>query len=300
MASSTVKTAILPVGGLGSRFLPATKAMPKEMLTVVDKPLVQYAIDEARAAGIENFIFVTGRGKTAIEDHFDHSFELEHTLAERGKSHYVEMMRSMMPEPGQIAYVRQQDPLGLGHAIWCARHMLKDEAFAVLLPDIIIDPVNGGDGCLKQLVDAHNAYGGMVLAVEEVPPDRVSSYGIIDPGKMNGPHMEIQGMVEKPAIEDAPSNLCITGRYILSTEIFDFLDKGIRGAGNEIQLTDAIAANLQKLPIHGVQFSGRRFDCGSKSGFLQATVAFGLSREDLRDDLHGYLTDLMATEKAAQ
>ena len=172
MAIGSVKTAILPVGGLGSRFLPATKAMPKEMLTVVDKPLVQYAIDEARAAGVENFIFVTGRGKTAIEDHFDHSFELETTLAERGKDHYVEMLKSIMPEPGQIAYVRQQDPLGLGHAIWCARHLLKDESFAVLLPDIIIDPVDGGDGCLKQLVDAHGQYGGMVLAVEEVKHGR--------------------------------------------------------------------------------------------------------------------------------
>lgn len=293
MASGSVKTAILPVGGLGSRFLPATKAMPKEMLTVVDKPLVQYAVDEARAAGIENFIFVTGRGKAAIEDHFDHSFELEHTLADRGKNSTVENMRSIMPEPGQIAYVRQQDPLGLGHAIWCARHMLRDEAFAVLLPDIIIDPVAGGDGCLKQLVDAHDDFGGIVLAVEEVPRERVSSYGIIDPGKTTGNRLEIRGMVEKPSADEAPSNLCITGRYILSTEIFDFLDKGVRGAGGEIQLTDAIADNLGKMPIHGVRFSGRRFDCGSKEGFVAANLHFGLKHPEIAEKVKLTATEIM-------
>lgn len=296
MAIGSVKTAILPVGGLGSRFLPATKAMPKEMLTVVDKPLVQYAIDEARAAGVENFIFVTGRGKTAIEDHFDHSFELETTLAERGKDHYVEMLKSIMPEPGQIAYVRQQDPLGLGHAIWCARHLLKDESFAVLLPDIIIDPVDGGDGCLKQLVDAHGQYGGMVLAVEEVPRDRVSSYGIIAPGETKGNHLQIKGMVEKPKPEEAPSNLCITGRYVLSTEIFEYLDKGVRGAGNEIQLTDAIAANLGQLPIHGVRFSGRRFDCGSKEGFVAANLHFGLKHPEIAGKVLKSATEIMARQ----
>ncbi len=274
----SVRKAILPVGGLGTRFLPATKAMPKEMLPVVDKPLVQYAAEEAWAAGIEELIFVTGRGKTAIEDHFDHSWELQDTLAARGKDEALEVIRTMLSKPGRVAYTRQQEPLGLGHAVWCARHLVGDEPFAVLLAD---DLVLADRPCLAQMVEAYQETGGNLVAVEDVPREQTDRYGILDVAKDGGRLVEAKGLVEKPAPEDAPSTLSIIGRYILQPAVFAELERQEPGAGGEIQLTDAMARTIGTIPFHGLRFEGRRFDCGSKAGFLEANIAFALERPDL-------------------
>lgn len=278
MPQKKVRKAIFPVGGMGTRFLPATKAMPKEMLPVVDKPLIQYAVEEAQAAGIEDFIFVTGRGKHAIEDHFDVSFELDRMLRERGRSDLLSVIRGWMPSPGQISYMRQMEPLGLGHAVWCARHLIGDEPFAVLLAD---DLVLSKTPCLKQMTDVHSQIGGSVVAVTDVPREHTNRYGILDIEKDDGHLASVRGLVEKPDPVDAPSTLSIIGRYILQPQVFDHLDKQEKDAGGEIQLTDALAATLGNDPFNGLRFEGRRFDCGDKAGFLEATIAFALSREDL-------------------
>ncbi|MBA4749949.1 MAG: UTP--glucose-1-phosphate uridylyltransferase GalU [Alphaproteobacteria bacterium] len=277
-----IRKAIFPVAGLGTRFLPATKAMPKEMLPIVDKPLIQYALEEADAAGIEQFIFVTGRGKTAIEDHFDHSIEVEHLLRERSSDTELESLRSIIMTPGSISYTRQQEPLGLGHAVWCARHYIQDEPFAVLLAD---DFIFGGPGCLQEMIDAYDTCGGNMAAVMDVPKTQVSKYGIMDVAEDRGHLVSATGVVEKPHIEDAPSTLAVIGRYILQPDIFTVLDGQGKGASGEIQLTDAIAAMLPTTPLSGVRFQGKRYDCGSKVGFLAANMAVGLAREDLRSDL---------------
>ncbi len=277
-----VRKAILPVGGLGTRFLPATKAMPKEMLPIVDKPLIQYAVEEARAAGIEEFIFVTGRGKSAIEDHFDRSWELEQTLESRDKRTLLQQAIGFMPQPGQIAYTRQQEPLGLGHAVWCARHLIGGEPFAVLLAD---DLVQSKTPCLAQMVEAHAELGGNMVAVMDVPREETQRYGILDVVEDDGRLAKAKGLVEKPAPEKAPSTLSIIGRYILQPEVLQELDRQEVGAGGEIQLTDAMARTIARQPFHGYRFEGRRFDCGNKAGFLEATVAFALAREDLGDDM---------------
>ncbi|MCG8547788.1 MAG: UTP--glucose-1-phosphate uridylyltransferase GalU [Alphaproteobacteria bacterium] len=276
--SKPVRKAIFPVGGLGTRFLPATKALPKEMLPVVDKPLIQYAVEEAAAAGIEEFIFVTGRGKYAIEDHFDVSYELDQTLAERNKTDLLEELQSWLPKPGQIAYTRQMQPLGLGHAVWCARDFIADEPFAILLAD---DLVMADTPCLKQLVDVHAETGGNVVAVMDVPRDQTDRYGILDLASDDGRLAAVKGLVEKPAPDQAPSTLSIIGRYILLPEVFDHLERKEQGAGGEIQLTDAMARLIGDAPFHGLRFDGRRFDCGDKIGFFEANIAFALAREDL-------------------
>jgi UTP--glucose-1-phosphate uridylyltransferase len=281
-----VRKAVFPVGGLGTRFLPATKAMPKEMLPIVDKPLIQYAVEEAAAAGIEEFIFVTGRGKAAIEDHFDHSVELEDALGDRGKTEALESIRHWVPAAGQVAYTRQQEPLGLGHAVWCARNLVGDEPFAILLAD---DLVLSQTPCLKQMVDVANETGGNVVAVMDVPREETSRYGILDVASDDGRLAAVNGLVEKPAPEEAPSTLSIIGRYILMPEVFDLLESTERGAGGEIQLTDAMAKMIGRHPFHGLRFEGTRFDCGDKLGFLQATIAFGLERPDLRAGLLDYM-----------
>jgi len=281
-----IRKAVFPVGGLGTRFLPATKSMPKEMLPVVDKPLIQYALEEARAAGIEEFIFVTGRGKTAIEDHFDHSYELEHSLAERGKSEALETVRESLFEPGQVAYLRQQQPLGLGHAVWCARNLIGDEPFAVLLAD---DLVLAEESCLAQMVEAYNETGGNVVAVMDVPRDQTAKYGILDVTEDDGRIARAKGLVEKPKPEEAPSTLSIIGRYILQPQVLRELDRKETGAGGEIQLTDSMARTIPDVPFHGLRFAGRRFDCGSKEGFLEANIAFALARPDLQDAMRAIL-----------
>jgi len=287
--ATRVRKAIFPVGGLGTRFLPATKALPKEMLPIVDRPLIQYAVDEARDSGIEEFIFVTGRGKAAIEDHFDHSFELEQTLAARGKTEELAALHAWLPKPGQIAYVRQQEPLGLGHAVWCARHLIGDEPFAVLLAD---DLIMAETPCLQQMMSVFDEKGGNVVAAMEVPHEHTSRYGIIESGGAKGSVRPVTGLVEKPAPEDAPSNLAVVGRYILMPEVFGELERQDIGAGGEIQLTDAMACLIGRQPFHGHVFEGRRFDCGDKLGFLEANLAFALEREDLgpavRDMLAAY------------
>jgi UTP--glucose-1-phosphate uridylyltransferase len=284
-----IRKAVFPVGGLGTRFLPATKAMPKEMLPVVDKPLIQYAVEEAQAAGIEEFIFVTGRSKTAIEDHFDHSYELETTLKERGKNAQVIAVNSWMPRPGQIAYTRQQVPLGLGHAVWCARNLVGDEPFAVLLAD---DLILADKPCLSQMVDVHNETDGNVVAVMEVPRDQTNRYGILDVEQDDGRLVKMRGVVEKPEPAKAPSNLSIIGRYILQPEVFEHLARIGRGAGNEIQLTDALAELVRgNKPFHGLRFTGQRFDCGDKVGFLQANIAFALSRADMSEAVKQILSE---------
>ena len=276
--SKRVRKAIFPVGGLGTRFLPATKAMPKEMLPVVDKPLIQYAVEEAQAAGIEEFIFVTGRGKAAIEDHFDHSYELQSVLAERGKTVELEALRRWLPKPGQAAYTRQQEPLGLGHAVWCARNLIGDEPFAVLLAD---DLVLAEVPCLKQMAEAHAEAGGNMVAVMEVPRAHTSRYGVLDIASDRGRLVEVRGLVEKPAPDKAPSTLSIIGRYILQPEVMRHLGRREKGAGGEIQLTDALAHMIGRGPFHGFRFEGTRFDCGDKVGFFEANVAFALARDDL-------------------
>jgi UTP--glucose-1-phosphate uridylyltransferase len=274
-----VRKAVFPVAGLGTRFLPATKAIPKEMLPVVDKPLIQHAVEEARAAGVEEFIFVTGRAKTALDDHFDHAFELEATLSERGKTAELDALHAWLPEAGQVVYTRQQRPLGLGHAVWCARHLVGDEPFAVLLPD---DLVLAKTPCLKQMVEVYDETGGNVVAVVDVPREHTKRYGILDIASDDGRLASVRGLVEKPVPEAAPSTLSIIGRYILQPEIFDHLARIGRGAGNEIQLTDGLARLIGgDRPFHGLRFEGRRYDCGDKLGWLEANVAFALAREDI-------------------
>lgn len=281
-----VRKAVFPVGGLGTRFLPATKSMPKEMLTVVDKPLIQYAVEEARAAGIEEIIFVTGRGKAAIENHFDHSYELEHMLEQKNKTEILDQLMDLLPNEGSISYTRQRQALGLGHAIYCAKNIIGDEPFAVLLAD---DLVNADRPCLKQMMDIYNEKGGNVVAIEEVPREKTSSYGIIDVAGQEDNVLEIKGLVEKPKPEDAPSNFSIIGRYILQPEVFTYLEKKTIGAGGEIQLTDAMAGMLGKLPFHGLLFDGERFDCGDKTGFILANIAFAMQRPEMRDGIKEYL-----------
>ena len=278
-----VRKAIFPVGGLGTRFLPATKALPKEMLPIVDKPLIQYAVEEAAEAGIEEFIFVTGRNKSAIEDHFDHSFELEATLTAKNKQQALDMVQQMVRHPGSVIYVRQQEPAGLGHAVWCARHLAQSEPVAVLLADDLIL----GKSCLGEMLSAYT--GGNMVAVMDVPENETQSYGIVTPGKDDGRIVEVTGLVEKPAPAQAPSNIAVVGRYIIEPGVFAHLDRQDRGAGGEIQLTDSLARQIGVVPFHGLRFSGERFDCGSKIGFLQANIAFALQRTELQHPLRGWL-----------
>jgi UTP--glucose-1-phosphate uridylyltransferase len=293
-----VTKAVFPVAGMGTRFLPATKSVPKEIMTLVDRPLVQYAIDEARAAGITEFIFVTSRGKGALEDYFDRAPELEASLAAKGKMDLLEILRATNMDSGAVAYLRQHQALGLGHAVWCARHLVGDEPFAVLLPD---DVIQADKPCLQQMIEAYAETGGNMIAAMEVAPDKASSYGIMDVPPTIGPVLPMRGMVEKPAKGTQPSNLAAIGRYILSPAIMKHLGEIKPGAGGEIQLTDAIAREIdEKQNVFGYRFEGQRFDCGSKAGFLQATVAFGLAREELRDELDEYLSDTMAHRHAAQ
>jgi len=276
-----VRKAVFPVAGLGTRFLPATKAMPKEMLTVVDRPLIQHVVDEARDAGIEHFVFVTGRNKGIIEDHFDRALELEATLAARGKTAELEALMRDLPEAGRASFVRQQEPLGLGHAVWCARDIIGNEPFALILPDVLVQ--TPGKSCLAQLLDVYEKRGGNIIAVEPVPDDQVKNYGVVAVGEAEGNVFPITGMVEKPAPGTEPSNLTILGRYILQPEIFDFLSAQERGTGGEIQVTDSMLALLKKQPFYAVEYEGRAFDCGSKPGFLAANIAYALDRPDLRD-----------------
>ncbi|SFS19619.1 UDP-glucose pyrophosphorylase [Yoonia litorea] len=293
-----VTKAIFPVAGLGTRFLPATKSVPKEIMTLVDRPLIQYAIDEARAAGIEDFIFVTARGKSALEDYFDVSPDLEAELEKAGKTDLLEVLQATNMESGTIAYLRQHKALGLGHAVACARKLIGDEPFAVMLPD---DVISGPKPCLQQMVEAYEETGGAMVAAMEVSPQQASLYGVLDVAEQNGPLARVQGMVEKPPLGEAPSNLVVIGRYILTPQIMRNLEDIERGAGGEIQLTDAIAAEITAgRDVYGYRFDGQRYDCGSKAGFLQATVAFALSRPDLRDEFSDFLSEMHATRQAAQ
>ncbi len=293
-----VTKAIFPVAGMGTRFLPATKSVPKEIMTLVDRPLVQYAIDEARAAGIKEFIFVTSRGKGALEDYFDHAPQLEQELRKKGKDELLDILKSTNMDSGEIAYIRQHRALGLGHAVWCARRLIHNEPFAVMLPD---DVIAAEKPCLQQMVEAYEETGGNMVAAMEVPAEKASSYGVLDVEEDMGSMVKVKGMVEKPPADKAPSNLAVIGRYILSPDVFRHLNKIKSGAGGEIQLTDAIAREITDgNGVYGYRFRGQRFDCGSKSGFLQATVAFGLSRDDLKDDLEGYLHEIMSARKAAE
>ena len=296
MTSSThhkpIRKAVFPVAGLGTRFLPATKAIPKEMLPIIDRPLIQYAVDEAREAGIEELIFITGRGKTAIVEHFDQAYELEDTM--RGRQKSLDVLESTRIQPGNLVTVRQQVPLGLGHAIWCARAIVGNEPFAIFLPDELMV---GNPGCMKQMVEAYNEVGGNLISVLEVPEDEVSSYGVIKPGKRGfgpgGALTEVLGLVEKPRREDAPSNLIISGRYILQPEVMRTLESQGKGAGGEIQLTDAMARMIGQQPFHAVTFAGRRFDCGNKTGFVEATLALALEREDMADEVRAMAKRLL-------
>jgi UTP--glucose-1-phosphate uridylyltransferase len=291
MAVRKVRKAVFPVGGLGTRFLPATKAMPKEMLPVVDKPLIQYAVEEARAAGIEEFIFVTGRGKEAIEDHFDHSGELQNALLSRGKDDLWALIKDIPLGPGRIAYTRQPEPLGLGHAVWCARALINGEPFAVLLAD---DLILSDQPCLKQMIEAYEDLGGSMVAVMDVPREHTSRYGILDPVSDDGRLVQVRGVVEKPKPAMAPSNLAIIGRYILDPQVLTYLERQERGAGGEIQLTDALADVIGEQPFHGLRFEGRRFDCGDKVGFLEANIAFALDRDDMADAVRRILASYTA------
>ena len=281
-----LRKAVLPVAGLGTRFLPATKATAKEMLPVVDKPLIQYAVEEARAAGIEQFCMVTGRGKTGLVEHFDIAFELEATLIERGKSDVLKMLHDMSVEPGSIATVRQQVPMGLGHAIWCARAFIGDDPFAILLPD---DLVLSKTPCTQQLAEAYRETGGNVVAVTEVPRDQTNRYGILEIASDDGRLVDVKGLVEKPNPKDAPSNLSIIGRYVLMPEVMGYLSMMERGAGDEVQLTDAMAKMIGHIPFHGLRYEGERFDCGDKIGFLEAQIAFALERPELKDAVRAFL-----------
>ena len=285
-----IRKAVFPVAGLGTRFLPATKAMPKEMLTVVDRPVIQHVVDEARAAGIEHFVFVTGRNKGVIEDHFDNQFELERTLQERGKARELAALLRDLPGPGQTSFTRQQGPLGLGHAVWCAREIVGDEPFALLLPDMLH---HAATPCLREMIDAYDARGGNVIGVYEVPQDQTHQYGIVDVEDAGAKVSPIRAMVEKPAKGTAPSNLAISGRYILQPEIFGLLEKQERGAGGEIQLTDAMITLANTQVFHAARFDGEIYDCGSKIGFLAANVAYALAREDLADDFRAALGALL-------
>ena len=286
-----VTTVIFPVAGMGTRFLPATKSVPKEIMTLVDRPLIQYAIDEARAAGITEFIFVTSRGKGALEDYFDLAPNLEEELRRKGKDDLLKVLEETNMDSGAIAYVRQHKALGLGHAVWCARRLIGDQPFAVILPD---DVIAAEKPCLQQMVEAYQETGGNMVAAMEVAPEKTSSYGILDVVSDEGNLLEVKGMVEKPKVEDTPSNLAVIGRYILAPTVLKNLDEMKKGAGGEIQLTDAIAADLdQGRKVHGYRFAGQRFDCGSKSGFLQATVSYGLARAELRDELAAYLKSIV-------
>ncbi|MEL7343701.1 MAG: UTP--glucose-1-phosphate uridylyltransferase GalU [Pseudomonadota bacterium] len=293
-----VTKAIFPVAGLGTRFLPATKSVPKEIMTLVDRPLIQYAIDEARAAGIKEFIFVTSRGKHALEDYFDHAPELETSLRRKGKKELLDTLKSTNMDSGAIAYIRQHKALGLGHAVWCARRLIANEPFAVILPD---DVIAAEKPCLQQMVEAYEETGGAMVAAMEVPPEKAQNYGVLDVAEDKGNLVSVKGMIEKPAAGEEPSNLAVIGRYILTPTVLQNLNKIKSGAGGEIQLTDAIADEIKLgRPVHGVRFRGQRFDCGSKAGFLQATVAFALAREDLYAEFSEYLEAMVAQRKAAQ
>jgi UTP--glucose-1-phosphate uridylyltransferase len=281
-----IRKAVFPVAGLGTRFLPATKAMPKEMLTILDRPLIQYAVDEAREAGIEQMIFVTGRGKGVLEDHFDISYELEAVMRGRGKS--LDALEPTRFPPGAIVSVRQQEPLGLGHAIWCARDIVGDEPFAVLLPD---DLMIGAPGCLAQMVEAYERIGGNIICAQDVPAERTASYGVIAPGARDGRLTEVNGLVEKPRPEDAPSTLAVVGRYILQPEIMDVLGRIGKGSGGEIQLTDGMAALIGTQPFHGLTFDGARHDCGDKTGFVIANLALALADESVAPAVRAWLAE---------
>jgi len=278
--TARIRKAVFPVAGLGTRFLPATKAIPKEMLTVVDRPVIQHVVDEPRDAGIEHFIFVTGRNKSVIEDHFDRQVELEEVLAARGKTAELEALAADLPDAGSTSFTRQQDPLGLGHAVWCARELVGNEPFALLLPDVLVQ--TEGKGCLAQMLDAYAEHGGNILAVEPVPDDKVKNYGVVSlGGKGDGRVLPIDGMVEKPKPGTEPSNLTILGRYILQPQIFAILADQEKGAGGEIQLTDAMLTLLKRQPFYALRYVGRAFDCGSKLGFISANIAYALARPDL-------------------
>lgn len=293
-----VTKAVFPVAGLGTRFLPATKSIPKEIMTLVDRPLIQYAIDEARAAGIKEFIFVTSRGKGALEDYFDHAPELESSLRKKGKKDLLSTLKNTNMDSGAIAYIRQHKALGLGHAVWCARRLIGNEPFAVILPD---DVIAAEKPCLQQMVEAYQETGGCMVAAMEVPPEKASAYGVLDVKEDLGSMVSVRGMVEKPNVEEAPSNLAVIGRYILTPKVLNNLNKIKQGAGGEIQLTDAIAREIEaERDVYGYRFRGQRFDCGSKAGYLQATVAFGLARAELHDELAAYLDDMKAARNAAQ
>ena len=295
--SRKVTKAIFPVAGLGTRFLPATKSIPKEIMTLVDRPLIQYAIDEARAAGIEEFIFVTSRGKGALEDYFDHAHELESNLKKANKTDLLDTLRATNMDSGAIAYIRQHKALGLGHAVWCARRLVGDEPFAVILTD---DVIMGEPPCLQQMIEAYQETGGTMVATMEVPAEKTKAYGVLDVAEDMGAIVRAKGMVEKPK-ENPPSNLAVIGRYILAPTVMDNLNKLKQGAGGEIQLTDAIADEIEAgRDVYGLRFRGQRFDCGSKAGFLQATVAFGLARDELKDEFAEYLSDITAMRKAAE
>ena len=289
--TAPVRKAVFPVAGLGTRFLPATKAIPKEMLTVVDRPLIQHVVDEARAAGIEHFIFVTGRNKGAIEDHFDRQTELEQALAARGKTSELEALSHELPAPGQTSFTRQQEPLGLGHAVWCARELVGNEPFALLLPDVLVQ--SKGEGCLAQMLQAYGTYGGNIIAVEPVPDSELKNYGVVSVGQGDGRVFPIDGMVEKPKPGSAPSNLTILGRYILQPQIFDVLSAKETGAGGEIQITDAMLKLMRTQAFHALKYEGRTFDCGSKLGFLLANVAYALDRPDIADAFAAELKKLL-------
>ncbi|KQM51229.1 UTP--glucose-1-phosphate uridylyltransferase [Sphingomonas sp. Leaf208] len=289
MTIKPLRKAVFPVAGLGTRFLPATKAMPKEMLTVVDKPLIQYAVEEALEAGIEQIIFVTGRGKGALEDHFDISYELEDTMRSRGKS--LDAISNIRMKPGSPVYVRQQEPLGLGHAVWCAREIVGDEPFAVLLPDELMV---GKPGFMKQMVEAYNQVGGNVIGALEVPDSETDKYGIISPGAIDGRLTEVTALVEKPKRGTAPSNLMIPGRYILQPEVMRILETQEKGAGDEIQLTDAMAQLIGNQPFHGFTFDGQRYDCGDKAGYIQANLAIALTRDDIGPVVREFAKSLLA------
>jgi UTP--glucose-1-phosphate uridylyltransferase len=289
--AARIRKAVFPVAGLGTRFLPATKAMPKEMLTVVDRPLIHHVVDEAREAGIEHFIFVTGRNKGVIEDHFDRQFELEQVLAARGNTSELKALNDL-PGPGSTSFTRQQEPLGLGHAVWCARELVGNEPFALLLPDVLVQ--TRGKGCLAQMLDAYAKHGGNIVAVEPVPHDQAKNYGVVSiGGNGDGRVLPIAGMVEKPKPGTEPSNLTILGRYILQPEIFDLLSAQEKGAGGEIQLTDAMLALLKRQPFYALKYEGKAFDCGSKVGFLTANFAYALARPDLRDAITAEIKKLL-------
>ncbi|WP_204244773.1 UTP--glucose-1-phosphate uridylyltransferase [Parasphingorhabdus marina] len=289
MSMKPIKKAVFPVAGMGTRFLPATKVMPKELFPVVDRPLLQYAVDEALEAGIEQMIFVNGRGKGMIEDHFDMAFELQRNMGDRGKDQSI--LDGTRLKPGNAVFVRQQEPLGLGHAIWCARDIIGDEPFAIFLPD---EFMVGEPGCMKQMVDAYESLGGNVVCALEIPMEDTSSYGVIDPGKQEGPITEVKGLVEKPAAGTAPSNLILPGRYILQPEVMRILETQEAGAGGEIQLTDAMAQMIGQQPFHGMTFDGKRYDCGSKQGYVEANLALALAHPEIGEDIRKIAGDLLA------